>query len=279
MQARRLGLNVALLATVLATGSGCNKGDDSSATGTDTDTGGDPGTGTDTGDGTDDGQGDDSGGGTGGDGGDGGDTEGDGESDPGDPCIETEHPIGFEELTPLGFSASDVVEAVAGPHDTQLLWLDPAEPHVPWPGEITDLTIGVSYEDGEVVYLESEVDPESEWDDYECESFLRLGVVVGFATADGRFDEHWDVTIWVRDLAEVEYRHEIDLDAMEGTFSRDDIILGEDTELRYLDTVGRFDEDGTTGAIILHTHHDVGGGVGSEGRGPIACWPDISGCE
>jgi hypothetical protein len=254
MKTMQFKLVAPLFALGLAAASGCKDGDSDDAEQDGTDQGNDLGDGDD------------------GDAGDGGGNDGGEEN----PCIETEHPVGFEDETPLGFSGSDVVAAVAGPHASQIEWLEGE--WTEWVGEIVDLTLDVSFVDGEVVYVESEDDPESDWPAEGCESFLRMGVVVGFATADGRFAEHWDVTISVRDLAEVSFGHEIDLDAVEGTFSRDDIVLGEGDELLSVHASGEFEEGGPSGAIRVSVSHDMGGGQGADSSGPIACWPDMDGC-
>jgi len=232
----------------------------------------------------DDGSSDDGSSDDGGDGqtgaGDGGKDDGTGSGGgDGAPCIDTEHPVDFDEQTPLGFSASDVVEAVAGPHASQLEWIDSPDYQVEWAGDSVDLTLDVSYDDGELVYVDSQVDPESGYTDEGCTSYLRMGVVIGFATGDGVFAEHWDVTLFVRQLERVSFDHEIDLDAIEGTFSADDIALGEDTELDSLDAGGQFEEGSTKGSIMIRTFSDMGGGQGAMGRGNLACWPGIAGCQ
>jgi hypothetical protein len=245
MRGRHVRLEAALFALALAAAVGCKETDDASGAGTDT-------------------------------GGSQGDSSGSDTSD-NDPCIATEHPMGFEEETPLGFSARDAVDGVAGPHATQLEWLEPVEPHlieVEPAGEIVDLTLDVSYEGGEVLYIDLEPNPESDATPERCEPLLLVDVVVGFTTSDGRFAEHIDTKLHLRSLDFVQFLlRKFNLDAMNGTFSRDDIPISYPDEFHGLSVIGWFEEGAAFGRMhIGFLLYEPGGPeVGSSAT--VAVWP------
>lgn len=234
----------ALFALVLATTVGCKETADASGGGTDTggSQGGDSSTVTDT--------------------------------EPGINCIDTEQIVDIDWQTPLGFSARDVVEGVAGPYATQLEWLENThEVELEPAGEVVDLAIHVWYDGGEVVYVDRQPDPIGVATPEDCVARMFIDVTVGLTTADGRFAEHIDTQLYFDPNYPVCWEiRDFDLNTMNGTFSRDDMVVEPPGEVAGMEIMGCFEESGPYGAITLHIHEDHEGGE-SNSSIQVACWP------
>ena len=106
-------------------------------------------------------------------------------------CEETPTVTALDEVTALGFSAQEVIDALVFPYLTDLEYAD---------GSLAALTIYLVYDAGEVRYVDSvAVYPEGE-DQAElgailCDPYIEIDITAAIATDDGVFDESWELPL------------------------------------------------------------------------------------
>jgi hypothetical protein len=106
-------------------------------------------------------------------------------------CEETATVVALDELTDLGFTAQEVIDALVFTHETDLDFTD---------GGSAALTIDLLFDGGEVRYVDSvavypEGDEEMAAGAILCEAYVEIDVTVDFVTDDGVFDESWELPL------------------------------------------------------------------------------------
>lgn len=106
--------------------------------------------------------------------------------DQGPTCADTTSVIAPTDVPALGFSAADALAALAGPFSSTLSWTVG--------GTETALTVQVAWEDGEVRYLDSELEAGDSGAGFDgettCADRFEIDVWLGFITEDGVFNEN-----------------------------------------------------------------------------------------
>ena len=107
-------------------------------------------------------------------------------------CEDSPTVITLEEATALGFSGADLLLLAEGEHTETLVWAETEA--------TTPLAVGVSYDAGEVRYIDSvAVYPEGDGDTpaigVECFARVEVDVTISLATEDGAFDESFDLAL------------------------------------------------------------------------------------
>ena len=188
-------------------------------------------------------------------------------------CEDVATVITLEEATALGFSGADVLALAEGTFDETLTWTAD--------GSTTPVQVVVSYAEGEVRFVDSEVvTPEGEdgeiLDIYvECPDRIEVDVTVAVATEDGGFDEAWDVALSSTDGLTA--GGSVSPADFTGTYEYTAMDPSEYDELSYRVTVG-FDGNGTSGEAFADAQ---GCDTDCEGdectcwdmQDPIASWP------
>lgn len=139
-----------------------------------------------------------------------GDTVGEGSS-----CDETRAPLALDEVSPLGFSAAELLARLPASETVPLTYSD---------ASVTELTLTYApAASAEFVDLEPKPsDGSIETLMYAvCEDLVEVGVDVTLSTADGLFDEALEAPLRAMALDTASMRAELPLDAMGGTFSID----------------------------------------------------------
>lgn len=97
-------------------------------------------------------------------------------------------PLAVDEVSPLGFTAQEVLDYAAGAHEQTLSWSAI--------GGSTPLTLTIA-QSGAIEYLEQAVVETGNGSNAEpalapfCPNVLSVGVDIGFVTEDGAFAEQW----------------------------------------------------------------------------------------
>ena len=187
-------------------------------------------------------------------------------------CDDSTATLASSDISALGFSADDVLTAVAGPSSASGTWTDG--------GAITTVTLAVSLSGAPVFHDRSptvDTGTGMEGPDSACPDWLEVPVSVTFATDDGAFDETLSASILAMELSSLWASSELDWTALSGTYTFTDIDPAE------WDTVGLSLSAGwsggaTTGQVDMSASRslseDTGGGVATgEGIvGPVLRW-------
>ncbi|WP_437737563.1 hypothetical protein [Sorangium sp. So ce1335] len=129
-------------------------------------------------------------------------------------CHEEGEAIAADAVSPLGFSAEDVVSALSGERSAPLTWAK---------GGSTTATLSL----GEIIsarFVQSTTPPSSGSGGAElalavdCADHLQIEVPLAFATEDGAFDETFTVTLRALQASSASFTYRIDLDALQGTY-------------------------------------------------------------
>lgn len=175
-----------------------------------------------------------------------GDEKNNGDTAEGPHCEDSATVVAVDEVTELGFAATDLLALAEGTWADTFTWDRDAS--------TSGLELTLGWTDGEARFVDSvEVYP----DDGEqpaigliCEDRVEVDVQIGFVTDDGSFDESWTgpLTGKAADLAEL-YRA-LDPDALGGTYDMDADITEPTWDQRSLWIQGTFDEAGSTGRVL-----------------------------
>jgi hypothetical protein len=176
--------------------------------------------------------------------------------DSGPSCKDEEAAVALEEVTPLGFSAQDVVDLVSPPYEGPLAWADETT-------TVLDLEIAPTGEawfvDSEVVSGAGEAQP-AIWPI--CDDRVAVAVTIQFTTADGAFAETWAERVEAAAAAEAHWNRELDLGSLNGDFDLLPFVQSKDyDELRAFVGGTVSTKTGTSGRIN-------GQGSGSEDCDP-----------
>lgn len=211
------------------------------------------------------------------------DDSGSGSGGPSEPpaeprCLEMSTMITPDEVSPLGFPASELI-ALSNGWTTSFGWYPPDGPVDIVPaGTETTLDIGLSYLGGPIVYVDSEVNPDfmSEIPE-DCEDRIEIEVEIVFDTGDGRFAEQFLTTAVATSPTALSFTQRFAPDGFSGTFSSAEATFsGEDGTVEGFDLAGVFaaaaDPVGTLAIeILVNIGDDPDGGFA--GYGFIASWP------
>ncbi len=153
----------------------------------------------------------------------------------------------LEALTPEGFIIADLVESRIGTHQAELVWVDPQDQPVQVDvqpaGESTPMVLALTYDDGELRYIDSVPaagaggDAETQELGAECIPRVEADVLLQIQTEDGALVEQLPVVL----RAEIEpsgiglgyVRHELDLDALAGSLTAASIEPADPSELGF----------------------------------------------
>lgn len=160
-------------------------------------------------------------------------------------CDEQPTELTRNEISDLGFSADDVLALAEGTHDTSLLW-DRDGSTTPLALSVTD-ALGYRFITSEAVYPDG--GGEQPAIGIVCEDRLEIDVEITFTTGDGAFDEAWTSTLWAGDANALAASHELDPDALTGTYDVSIDIGATDYDERSLWIEARFDAQGASGWI------------------------------
>lgn len=133
--------------------------------------------------------------------------------DKGPSCEDTTTVIAATDVPALGFSAADALSQLAGP------FASPFD----WTGSETDteLTVEVRWEDGEVRYLDSELDGDAEGmdpDEATCTDRIEIDAWLAFVTADGVFNEALKTSLFVSAVDSATFTYDFSSSPVVGTF-------------------------------------------------------------
>lgn len=108
-------------------------------------------------------------------------------------CEETERELAFSEMTPLGFSAEELVDTIGGEHTTTLSWLPPQS--ISYGPEMGESALSLTVEAlGSAAYVMRSPAQGNESDGTEeiadvCEDSVVVDATLGLRTEGGAFDE------------------------------------------------------------------------------------------
>ncbi len=187
-------------------------------------------------------------------------------------CEETPTVITLDEVTALGFSAQEVIDAVVFPYLTDLEYAD---------GSLAALSMYLVYDAGELRYVDSvavypEGDDQAELGAILCDPYVEIDITAAIATDDGIFDESWELPLvataadaasfWLNDLTPDDFTGDYDYMAF------DPADYDEVTTSIY----AAFDSAGPRGEIaeMATSESDDGGGEGvaSAENQAVAFW-------
>ncbi|MBN1334593.1 MAG: hypothetical protein JXB39_01380 [Deltaproteobacteria bacterium] len=214
-----------------------------------------------------------------------------------DPCTTTTTVVGFEEVTPLGFSAADLVAVVGGSRTDVLQWFT-ADGEA---GDTTDLTFEVTYAGGEVRYVDAEpregtdtggleyaatvpgrdghdtaepMPDDTGGDEEACPDTLEVDVTFTFATSDGAFDESADAFLYAYDLEVGHLSADLPYEDLVGSYVPTDPTLVPSEWEAFTVSVGSDIAAATSeGEVLVGGHRDMGDGTSMGFQGLEAVWP------
>lgn len=154
-----------------------------------------------------------------------------------EPCLEEPTVLGSDEISPLGFPASDLI-ALSNGWGSDFVWTTDTGPIDVVPaGTTTQLNLGLTYVGGEILYIESEPNPDWEGGEIglDCEDRIEMEMELIVQTLDGRFDETFTAVTTATTADALTFMHWFDPYGFGGTFSADEVSFPEDNG-----TVDRF---------------------------------------
>lgn len=167
-------------------------------------------------------------------------------------CAETIIDVGVDEITPLGFSARDLIRHASGRHNLDWTW--EYKPNT----ETNQLNLTVASAARTARFIDSvAVYPNGAAEVYIiCADRVEVDAWVSFNTIGGEFDEHWFTTLFdtdgtdcmpeIGDLclvpgSEAQFIHRFDHNTMRGTFY-DDVVIPDDVTVDFY-ARGNFSND------------------------------------
>lgn len=139
-------------------------------------------------------------------------------------CTETPDELSIEEESPLGFAGRAITTIAGGDHTADVTYST---------GDTTSLTLSVLYQDGDIRYIDSEVEevPEGQvaptiWP--ECLDRLEVDVALEVATDDGALAEAWTSTLTAYEEQTIGVYQELDIDALSGTLDVESFVTSAD---------------------------------------------------
>jgi hypothetical protein len=127
--------------------------------------------------------------------------------------------LGVDDVSPLGFSASQLLTGVGGQRQAPLTWKN---------GQSTTLTLEPGAPQA-VRFVELEIEEDDSGADIAplpgalCNDRLEIDAPLGFATADGKFAESFNVTLRAEEAGSATFDEKIDLSTLQGSYQLTDI--------------------------------------------------------
>ncbi|MGD8858522.1 MAG: hypothetical protein PVI30_00820 [Myxococcales bacterium] len=176
----------------------------------------------------------------------GGVNEGDSAGEGGSCKVDRTTVIGADEMTPLGFTAGEVLDFVVGEHTETLTWHELAiASYGPEQGE-QGLTVEVTHDGGELRYVELAADTGGAEIFASCPPRLELDVEIGLRTDGGALDERFEATLRARSPLLATYFTRPDPHMLGGSFAIEE-VREEGYELAQLELRMQFSPYGTAG--------------------------------
>ena len=141
-------------------------------------------------------------------------------------CTETPDELSIEEESPLGFAGRAITTIAGGDHTADVTYST---------GDTTSLTLSVLYQDGDIRYIDSEVEevPDGQVAPAimpECLDRLEVDVSLEAATDDGALAESWTSTLTAYEEQSIGVYQELDIDALSGTLDVASFVSSSDYE-------------------------------------------------
>lgn len=132
------------------------------------------------------------------------------------PCEPISSDVALDEVTPLGFSAEQVLAVAAGLHEATLVYglNNVSGVELSLPDQATSVTLSIEPA-GTAHFVTDAAVPAST----ACASVLEIDVEVTLSTADGAFNEHFADKLRVDDPSRAHLVGHIDLESLEGNLS------------------------------------------------------------
>jgi hypothetical protein len=163
-------------------------------------------------------------------------------------CEDTPTVVGLDDLSPLEFSPQALVDLAVGVSDESFVWVRD--------DSVTGVTVSIAHVGGEARFVES-VAVYPDGDEPQpgigiiCDDRVELDVSVQFTTEDGAFDETFATVLAATVVEQAEWGHDLDPDALGGTYDMDVDIDIDETEWdeRRLRIHGVSNAEGSTGEV------------------------------
>ncbi len=189
-------------------------------------------------------------------------------------CDETVTLLAQDEDSPLGFSADDILDFAEAAHEEILGYPS---------GEATWLTVTISYDAGEIRFVDSEPaevegDSEVQLAAPYCEDRLEIEARVTFATDDGLFDEQQETVLSMTNPDVVSFFLSLAPEELGGTYQLEVPPGAEDydeVEIMIDGLVDRDDTEGTISAQFSGSEEGDGEGVAWATNMLIGEWPPV----
>ncbi len=165
-------------------------------------------------------------------------------------CVDTPTAVAPDDISPGGFSATDVLAVTTGPREETLTWHD--QTTTPLTLEVVSDGAGSQWIDSVADYTGVSIDI-----GIECPSRLEIPATLDFATADGAFAEHFDVTLVARTVDAAELHVNLMDSALSGSFDPTDWPT-DDYDSMEMGLNAAFDASGDSGTIAGSTLQDEG---------------------
>lgn len=149
------------------------------------------------------------------------------------PCSTTATTLSADAVSPLGFSANDVLEYAAGQHDSTLSWHALDSSSSPCSGQTSIATVGsyspgagqsavsltLAYADGNILFTHQSLLPLASGNPYaNCYDSLNIDVVATLTTSDGALDESFTTTLQASSARVADWSASLDLSKLNGSF-------------------------------------------------------------
>jgi hypothetical protein len=181
-------------------------------------------------------------------------------------------PLSFEETSPLGFSAADVLAFSEGEQRAPLRWLASDVPYGPEQGP-SEITARVAPQ-GKAEFAE----PAPQQGELLCTEAVRIPVTLELSTAGGALSERVETRLEAASARQAQIVALLDSNEIRGDFAFDSVTLGERRFVRL--EIALYFESGTFSGFMQGGIQDGStgdGGVTSFRSVPLACWGDEQG--
>ena len=185
-------------------------------------------------------------------------------------CIDTETVVAIDDMTPLGFTAADVLSLVGGDQSHELTWYGDEFAGPGMGSSTANYSLDVANV-GAIKFIESEPDPDNMWKiDSGCEDHVTIETTLDFATEDGVLDETVSVTIYSSDGTSASWRGDMKPADLKGSFPKQP--TDPDFDLTMVDFNGDHGPTGVGGSINVEVQSKGDGPDGVAGYGIVGGW-------
>jgi hypothetical protein len=194
----------------------------------------------------------------------------------GEPCIVIETQLVLDEVGPGGFSLEQLLADKLGPRASTLQFAsEPLALSDQWKGKALPVTVELTYTGGQVVWIDSEVNPEYDDEDEglgpheECNDSLEAEVELDFVTEAGEFAEHRTATLRASTVERASLQVDLTPD-LTGSFDHTSLYSDPEWTSTAVSVAGTWDGDKAGGDLNNEVELDGG----TVGFGSIARWGD-----